>query len=129
MFYKVVWQLELRYPPPRELPVLPFILLVLLKLQGWMHHGNSEAAHVQAKQAIDGLDIRELLALLDAPTKATSNAWLEMRREGWVPQSFVEQGQMRVREFVRWYPDTEKAWRQIGLGYFPGSYIIPSHDL
>ncbi|KAK0492521.1 hypothetical protein EDD18DRAFT_1182992 [Armillaria luteobubalina] len=126
---RVVWQLEQRYSTPRELPVLPFILLLLLKLQGWMDHGNSLAAHIQAKQPTDVRDIRELLALSAVPRKATLNAWLEMKGEGWIPQSFVDQGQMRVREFVRRYPDTEKAWRQIGLGYLPVTIKFPSGKL
>ncbi|KAK0229575.1 hypothetical protein EDD85DRAFT_132395 [Armillaria nabsnona] len=125
----VVWQLEQRYSPPRELPVLPFILLLLMKLQGWMDHGNSQAVHKRAKQPTDVRDIRELLTLSAAPRKANLNAWLEMKREGWIPQSFVNQGQTRVREFVRRYPDTEKAWRQIGLGYLPVTIKFPSGTL
>ncbi|KAG7440675.1 uncharacterized protein BT62DRAFT_1012449 [Guyanagaster necrorhizus] len=112
----IIWQLE-------KLPVMPFILLLLMKLQGWMDHGNSAALHIQAKQPIDVRDIRELLALSLVPRTTNQNAWMMMKREGWIPQSFVDEGQMRVREFVRRYPDTEKKWRQIGLGYLPGMFV------
>ncbi|KAK0452152.1 uncharacterized protein EV420DRAFT_1559161 [Desarmillaria tabescens] len=119
----IVWRASLLgqwYAPSRELPVMPFILLLLMKLQGWMDHGNSAAAHIQAKQPTDVRDICELLSLSSVPRVV--NAWSMMKREGWIPQSFVDQGQMRVREFVRSYPETEHAWRQIGLGYLPDRF-------
>ncbi|KAK0204338.1 hypothetical protein DFS33DRAFT_1275377 [Desarmillaria ectypa] len=128
----IVWHTSLPgqwHTPSQGLPVMPFILLLLMKLQGWMDHGNSAAMHIQAKQPTDVRDIRELLTLSAAPKTANLNAWLMMKREGWIPQSFVDQGQMQVREFVRRYPDTEKAWRQIGLGYLPVTIKFPSGTL
>jgi hypothetical protein len=122
------------------LPLMPFLPLLLLKLQAWQDHGESSKLYMRQKQPTDVLDITELLALAvkkycsESPTSSTSstrqtrmattattgqasksNLTLLEKEKSWIPESFITAGKTRVKKFVRMYPSTKSQWIKIGF--------------
>lgn len=95
----------------RSLPLMPFIPLLLLKLQAWEDHGKAAKLYMRAKQPTDVSDIRELLTLASrmepVPKLDTSTEW--------VPDSFMAAGKLRVKRFVARHNDTANGWRRLGF--------------
>lgn len=89
---------------------MPLIAVLLLKLQGWTDHRDSEREDFQEKQYTDVNDIKEMLWLLrhEHTTKTLAS-------EGWMPYSFVDMAKGRVDEFVEAFPKTKNYWRDIGF--------------
>ncbi|PFH48738.1 hypothetical protein AMATHDRAFT_49292 [Amanita thiersii Skay4041] len=91
----------------RNIPVMSFLPLLLLKLQGWDDHRNIDKTHMRAKIPQDKADLKELLTMLDANDKLRKNKWL--------PSWFAKLARARVREFVNKYPYKEESWSYIGF--------------
>jgi hypothetical protein len=91
-----------------SIPVMPFMAVLLLKLQGWADHRDSYRMDLQNKQHVDVADIYQLL-------RAVQGSEMHVRNESWLPRSFVAVGKMRVADFIRTYADSAIYWRQIGL--------------
>lgn len=100
-------------------PVMPIVAVLLLKLQGWTDHRDSEREDFQEKQWVDIEDIREML-----------NAWANGYRKetlftgAWMPEEFVHAGQGRIEEFLEECPDTEGHWRAMGFTLSEGTYAV-----
>ncbi|KAK7038874.1 hypothetical protein VNI00_010506 [Paramarasmius palmivorus] len=92
-------------------PLMPFLPLLMLKLQAWMDHGESTKLHMRAKQPVDVRDIMELLNL--AVTKYTDVKLA--KEESWLPDTFVSAGRKRVRAFTRMYPTSARHWKAVGF--------------
>ena len=92
-----------------SVPVMPFIAVLLLKLQGWADHRVSYRMDLRNKQYVDVADIYELLRI------AVQNSRMHVRNESWLPGSFVAAGSGRVIDFIRTHADSAIYWRQIGL--------------
>jgi hypothetical protein len=93
-----------------ELPLMPFLPLLLLKLQAWIDHGEAEKSYLRMKQYVDVRDIGELLEL------AVSKYDVDVKKDGkWLPESFVKAGGKRVRAYVKSHPDSVESWRAIGF--------------
>lgn len=90
-------------------PVMPFIALLLLKLQGWDDHRTSRWFNLQIKEYVDARDINELLQMV------VRDKEIDVRKEGWLPPSFVRAGKLRATAFIREYPSSSVYWKQIGL--------------
>ncbi|KAK0215415.1 hypothetical protein IW262DRAFT_1277770 [Armillaria fumosa] len=96
-----------RHPSDYQtLPLMPFIPLLLLKLQAWMDHGESTKYYMQAKQPTDVRDITELLNIF-----VTAGNLGELG--SWIPESFLKAGRSRRREFVKLYPHTARHWNRV----------------
>jgi len=93
-----------------DLPLMPFLPLLLLKLQAWMDHRTAAKNYLVVKQFTDVGDIDELLEL----AVAEFNVDLKADRR-WLPESFVKAAVTRVKSYVRNYPDSVKHWREIGF--------------
>ncbi|KAJ3893900.1 hypothetical protein GG344DRAFT_42325 [Lentinula edodes] len=92
-----------------EYPLMPFLPLLLLKLQAWQDHGESAKLFMRDKQPTDVQDIRELLQLAE-------QKYALLKREGpYLPESFIETAKTRVRKFAQMYPWSEKQWIMIGF--------------
>jgi hypothetical protein len=91
-------------------PVMPLLAVLLLKLQGWTDHRDSEREDFQEKQYMDVDDIRETLAILRRVYPKET-----LKSESWIPPSFVNAAKWRVDEFVEAFPDTKERWRDIGF--------------
>ncbi|KAK0204352.1 hypothetical protein DFS33DRAFT_881778 [Desarmillaria ectypa] len=94
------------------LPLMPFIPLLLLKLQAWMDHGESAKSYMKAKQPTDVADITELLNIY-----VTSGNLGELG--SWIPESFLKAGRSRRRVFVRLYPHTAHHWGRVKQRHEP----------
>ncbi|KAL0578772.1 hypothetical protein V5O48_003225 [Marasmius crinis-equi] len=99
------------YTDKRFQPLMPFLPLLLLKLQAWQDHGESSKDYMRRKQPTDVADITELLNL--AVTKYPS---VNLEKDAlWLPESFVEAAKTRVRRFIRQYSYTKKHWERLGF--------------
>lgn len=91
-----------------NLPCTPLSHLLLLKLQGWIHHGESTAQRYRQKQPQDEQDINELLAI-------ACLRGLRPREERYLPRSFILRAELRVQKYVRACPSSERSWRALGF--------------
>ena len=91
-----------------KLPCAPFSLVLLLKLQAWIHHGDALEYRYKAKQPMDARDIEALLPL-------AVKQGVRPRSDGFLPQSFVADAAKHVGRFVRDCPNTRRDWETLGL--------------
>ena len=91
-----------------SLPCAPFSLVLLLKLQAWVHHGESLSPRYYVKKPIDARDIDALLPI-------ASRMGLKPRTEKFLPESFVKKSELRVKKYGQEVPTSVKQW--IALGY------------
>ncbi|TCD63498.1 hypothetical protein EIP91_005331 [Steccherinum ochraceum] len=96
-----------------NLPAMPFMPLLLLKLQAWGDHGDSDRSDFRAKQYFDARDIAELLVIAVMREEHKRDA-------SWLPASFLREAQRRVQRlksnlFMDQGARDEKAWKQIGF--------------
>jgi hypothetical protein len=91
-------------------PVMPLLAVLLLKLQGWTDHRDSEREDFQEKQFMDVDDIKETLSILRRVFPKET-----LKSESWMPSSFVNAAKWRVDEFVEAFPDTTEHWWFIGF--------------
>ncbi|CAL1712784.1 unnamed protein product [Somion occarium] len=75
-----------------DLPVMPLIPLLLLKLQAWSDHRASYRLDFQAKQHTDARDILRLL-------KIAVRKGEHLDKVAWLPSTFVDAGKERVVKF------------------------------
>ncbi|THH17233.1 hypothetical protein EW146_g3536 [Bondarzewia mesenterica] len=96
-----------------DVPVMPLFELVLLKLQGWQDHrfASRHRPDLLAKQHVDVKDINELLVMA-----ANRNVRREDGR--WLSPGFIGSSEMRVRTYVRRFPDSRSAWERLGFKHF-----------
>ncbi|KAL0957904.1 hypothetical protein HGRIS_000085 [Hohenbuehelia grisea] len=97
------------------LPILPFVVLILLKLKGWTDHRDSDEPHYRAKRPADEDDINELLELIPDTEEDEDGSLLDVEWPDWIPDRFVEDSAARISEYVEVFPETMSAWRQIGF--------------
>ncbi|KAJ7598396.1 hypothetical protein C8J56DRAFT_165846 [Mycena floridula] len=93
-----------------DLPVLPMLALILLKLQGWKDHRDNGEYRYQQKQYDDADDLDELLDMA-----VEDQTHLTDKEERWMPTWFLNQGLRRVEEFVEEFPDSQEKWVVIGF--------------
>ncbi|KAH7878792.1 uncharacterized protein C8R40DRAFT_1086952 [Lentinula edodes] len=114
-------------------PLMPFLPLLLLKLQAWQDHGESAKLFMRDKQPTDVQDILELLRLAEqnyalsdttgiTATVGSDTTQIQIkqssllkREEPYLPKSFIETAKTRVRKFAQMYPRSEKQWIMIGF--------------
>ena len=92
------------------IPLMPLFAVLLLKLQGWADHRDSEREDWREKQHVDVKDIEELLEIVvdKYPDQIID-------RQRWVPDSMIHVAQNRVDEFVEKLPETVDDWLDIGF--------------
>lgn len=93
-----------------DLPVMPLIPLLLLKLQGWSDHRESHRDDMQMKQYVDVEDISELLQIA-----IDRNQDIRQDNLGWLPEQMREDAQDRVWDFVQEYPHMADNWVLVGF--------------
>ncbi|KAF7338884.1 Helicase ATP-binding domain-containing protein [Mycena sanguinolenta] len=93
-----------------DLPLMPFLPLLLLKLQAWMDHRAEAKLYLRQKQHVDVRDIGELLEL--AVEKYDVNIKQDTK---WLPESFLKAAVARVKAYVKCFPDSAEHWRDIGF--------------
>ncbi|KAF9483274.1 hypothetical protein BDN70DRAFT_800099 [Pholiota conissans] len=95
-----------------ELPVVPFSVLLLQKLQGWDDHLHMKEPYKFIKHKTDAEDIRALLALEHVVSLRFAQPWED--RALFSPE-FMALSRWRIADFCREYPETEPEWRRIGF--------------
>ncbi|EKM57340.1 uncharacterized protein PHACADRAFT_255052, partial [Phanerochaete carnosa HHB-10118-sp] len=91
-----------------ELPVMPLIPLILLKLQAWEDHLLASKFYLRVKHYTDAADLAQLLPI--AIRRGNS-----IRQESWIPETFVAAARKRLEVYLVWYPTQARQWEQIGL--------------
>lgn len=101
---------RITYTRVPDVPVMPLIAVLLLKLQGWTHHRDADRQDYQEKQHVDVEDIMEMLEIArrDYATKT-------LESERWMPREFVDSAADRVGEFIESFPATSEYWYEIGF--------------
>jgi len=94
----------------RRLPVVPLLPLLLLKLQGWTDHRDSNRPDMQEKQYVDVEDIEELLAIT-----CDQRTHIGSRSLSWLAQEFVDAAQQRIYEYVEEFPESSLYWQDMGF--------------
>jgi hypothetical protein len=90
-----------------ELPVLPFLPLLLLKVQAWIEHEKDERWHMKSKIRNDFRDIDEMLTLINDSHRLDAN--------GWLPAAFIDTSREHVKVFVLQRENTKERWNAIGF--------------
>ena len=101
----------------RGLPVIPLAPLVLLKLQGWMDHRDSNKLWERRKESVDIADVK---AILTIACQRGVKVDRDMRNR--LPLDFVRAAERRVRQFIVKCPETRASW--IAFGLFSGDTLV-----
>ncbi|KAF8153408.1 hypothetical protein B0H34DRAFT_662490 [Crassisporium funariophilum] len=110
--------MHLPYLPPRliniqdGLPVIPFSLLLLQKLQGWDDHRGMAEPHKYRKHTTDAADVQNLLKLQHVVALRFSQPWNERIL---FSDEFMSLSVRRVRQFCSFYSDCTEEWRRLGF--------------
>lgn len=94
------------------LPVVPFIVLLLQKLQGWDDHLNCAEAHKFRKHPIDAQDIKNLLEIAPDLSMRVVRPWSE---RDVLSSGFQQASVERVKRFCQSFPETMEQWRSLGF--------------
>ncbi|KAH9948653.1 hypothetical protein B0H21DRAFT_689746 [Amylocystis lapponica] len=102
-------------PPGRietvgALPLMPLILLLLLKLQGWVGHRDSDRLVDWAKEHVDVADIAEIVAIACRRRDKVGQNSLD-----WLPARFVRLARDHVRQYVAERAETARYWQVLGF--------------
>ncbi|KIL64857.1 hypothetical protein M378DRAFT_162705 [Amanita muscaria Koide BX008] len=92
---------------PSGIPVIPFPLLLILKVQGWRDHRGSSEERFWLKIPQDEADIKQLLLMLDHED--------HLNRFGWLPQWFIGNAYKVIGAYIKKFSRTRATWRSIGL--------------
>ncbi|KAF8953522.1 hypothetical protein BDZ97DRAFT_1679381 [Flammula alnicola] len=93
-----------------DLPVVPFALLLLHKLQGWDDHCKAEVQHKKQKQAADGkrlMGLRHQVQILQDTTP-----WVD---EELFNDEFWALTMERVKAYCAVFPDRADDWKALGF--------------
>lgn len=93
-----------------NLPLMPIVPLVLLKPQCWDDHRNSAKHWERAKESIDILDVKSILAVA-----RQKGAQVDTVARSRLLPSFVLAAEARVQKFIVSCPDTKAQWAEFGL--------------
>jgi len=90
------------------LPCLPLSHLLLLKLQGWVHHGEAEQAFKRMKQPADVQDINDLLRISRRKSIRPSD-------DPHIPVTLKRISESRIAKYVEKRPESERDWTELGF--------------
>ncbi|KAG6874740.1 hypothetical protein C0992_006760 [Termitomyces sp. T32_za158] len=101
--------------PFQDIPVVPLMVLLLLKLSGWTDHRHQADVgviqYVSDKDEFetDEADMKVLLNLAVERYKA------HLDDEKWLPELFVLEMRRRVLEYIQQWPDSKEKWKMVGF--------------
>jgi hypothetical protein len=94
------------------LPIIPFSLLLLQKLQGWDDHRISGEDIKRLKQTTDAKDVRGLLELSGTVSLRFSRPWSDRVL---FSEEFEALSRERVRLYCSMFPESSENWRLLGF--------------
>lgn len=95
------------------LPVVPFIVLLLQKLQGWDDHLNCAEIHKFRKHTTDAQDIKNLLEI--APGMLLMKMVKPWDERGILSSGFQQASVERIKRFCQSFPETMNRWLLLGF--------------
>ncbi|KAF8984617.1 hypothetical protein BDQ17DRAFT_1260693, partial [Cyathus striatus] len=107
------------------LPVLPFPIILLQKLQGWSDHRVASEPYKMEKQAQDAEDVKCLLELQhemsclvsSSPLSSSSrNVW---SNSTWFSEELQVVNGRRVRLYCYYFPEMSGQWARLGFEVMP----------
>lgn len=108
-----------------SLPLVPFPVLLLQKLQGWADHSASTEERYYRKVGVDSRDLEWCLSKRNAKRHfllrfVSNEVQMERLREMWsdrtmFSEEFEALSRVRVREFCEVYTGLREAWKAIGF--------------
>jgi len=93
-----------------NIPVLPFLVLLILKVQGWHDHRSSQRTDFLRKVPQDKQDIDELLGMVDDKD--------HLDQFNWLPRWFIDHAQNLVVMYTDRYPNTAAAFYDMGFDLY-----------
>ncbi|KAG9218566.1 hypothetical protein PLEOSDRAFT_27394 [Pleurotus ostreatus PC15] len=105
----------------KGLPLMPFIPLLMLKLQAWMDHRQADKQYLREKQHTDVRDIGELLDI------GMRRKYTLAAERAWIPASFIQAAERRIPEYLVYYPLTADEWKKIGFTWISRSSSSLTH--
>lgn len=100
------------------LPVIPYSLLLLQKLQAWDDHRLSKEERYKKKVPIDAKDVMWLLTstnVSDHIPKGSSDYW---SNRAFFSEAFEMASRKRVKEFCSINTNSHELWSQLGFVVF-----------
>ncbi|KAF9466146.1 hypothetical protein BDZ94DRAFT_1252213 [Collybia nuda] len=94
------------------LPLIPFSLLLLQKLQNWDDHRKSLNELKRLKQVTDFEDIEDLFELSEIKALQSSSPWSDRQV---FSTKFEALSRDRVKQYCFLFPDSADGWRSIGF--------------
>ena len=94
------------------LPIIPFSVLLLQKLQGWDDHRKMAEHYKYEKQFTDASDVQNLLKLEHVVSLRFSQPWSDRR---FFCDEFQALSIQRVKDFCREYPTSKEEWVRLGF--------------
>lgn len=94
-----------------NLPCAPWKLVILLKLQGWSQRRASSVDHYLDKVPMDHDDLVSLLSI--AQMRGIKILPLT-EDDSYMPDDFVENARIRVREHLIAHPEHREDWKELG---------------
>ncbi|TFK18599.1 hypothetical protein FA15DRAFT_603011, partial [Coprinopsis marcescibilis] len=95
------------------LPVVPVLILLLQKLQGWDDHLKCMVPHKFWKHNVDAEDIKDLLGRVGEMPMRMFRPWSEKKL---LSAEFVNASEARVKRFCAKFPETADLWEGLGFG-------------
>lgn len=96
-----------------DIPLVPFSLLLLHKLQGWDDHRKAEETYKQKRQSTDAADVRRMLNLKQEMVAIqASPPWGDSELFSEEFQSLTKE---RVKEYCTVFPDRVERWKSLGF--------------
>ncbi len=96
-----------------EIPVMPFIPLLYLKIQAWAHHRVADKMYLRFKVIQDCSDIEELLHIAKEKGHKRKIKGRQIVELNWMPRSFVEIAKQHVRLYTTAYPESFASWKDV----------------
>lgn len=99
-------QQYITYPNAHDIPVVPFLVLIILKVQGWRDHSKSREWYYRKKIPQDNKDIHALLDMADEDDQRDYDWWLK-----W----FLKGAEGLVTRYTDNFPETAYSFRELGF--------------
>ncbi|KAM6501388.1 hypothetical protein JOM56_004402 [Amanita muscaria] len=103
---------QLRVDEIHHLPVIPFSLLLLQKLQAWDDRVNAVEPYKRARQVLDASDVQALLSLPQVVSLRFSRPWND---ESLFSKEFQAKTKERVKKYSIAFPTQAQPWRLLGF--------------
>ncbi len=100
---------HVKYPNGYDIPVVPLLVVLILKVQGWRDHRRSGKKRFRAKIPQDIEDIRQLLDMADDAGDRLNDL------DDWSPRWFLKRAESLVKRYTNHFEETTCLFRDLGF--------------